>query len=129
MQIKKVTLGEIRLFEQIKDSEVRALVGISDVGNGWRPVCKGMYLGRACYSTEKEAIKNGEKIVAELKRQVEAAIPAVKKVEPCGACGDGCVGREECRVIEESPPIKEPVKKRGRNRNAKPVATAVVENA
>lgn len=127
MKTKKVTLGEIRLYEQIKDSEVRALVGISDVGNGWRPVCKGMYLGRACYSTEKEAIKQGEKIVAELKRQVEAAIPAVKKVEPCGACGDGCVGRDECRVKEENPPLKAPVKKRVRNRKTKPVAAAVVE--
>tara|TARA_R100000656_G_scaffold14096_1_gene14165 strand:- start:24 stop:311 length:288 start_codon:yes stop_codon:yes gene_type:complete len=71
MQIKKATLGEINLYAKIKDGEVRAIRGKSDKGDGWRPVCRGRYLGSACLTTESAAITNGKIFIAELKKRVE----------------------------------------------------------
>lgn len=84
MQIKKATLGEIKLYEQIKGYEVRSIVGNTGKGYGWRPVCRGRYLGSACLSTESAAITNGKIFIAELKKRVEGvqAKPINKPAAP-----------------------------------------------
>ena len=79
MQIKKATLGEINLYAQIKDGDVRAIRGKSDKGDGWRPVCRGRYLGSACLTTESAAITNGKIFIAELKKRVESVKSVVVK--------------------------------------------------
>lgn len=71
MQTKPATRGEVNLYNHIKDGEVRAIRGNSDKGDGWRPVCRGRYLGGACLTTESAAITNGKIFIAELKKRVE----------------------------------------------------------
>jgi hypothetical protein len=106
MQTNKATQGEINLYKKIKSFEVRANIGNSSAGYGWRPVCGGHYLGRECHPSEKTAITKGKIFVEDLKRRVDGS--------GCGACGDGCIDRKQCRVLEESPPIKAIPKKRAR---------------
>lgn len=106
MQTKKATQGDINLYQKIKCFDVRATIGNSSAGYGWRPVCGGHYLGSECHHSEKAAITKGKIFVEDLKRRVESA--------GCGACGDGCVDRTQCRVVEENPPIKPTPKKRTR---------------
>lgn len=67
----KPTKGEVNLYNQIKGGTVRALLGKSSAGDGWRPVCAGVYLGNECKPTEKAAIAYGEKFIAQLKAKVE----------------------------------------------------------
>lgn len=67
----KPTKGEVNLYNQIKGGTVRALLGKSSAGDGWRPVCAGVYLGNECKTTEKAAISYGEKYFAQLKAKVE----------------------------------------------------------
>lgn len=111
MQNKQVTAGDLNLYQRIKGFEVRASIGNSNAGYGWRPVCGGHYLGRECLHSEKAAITQGKIFVAELKRRVESA--------GCGACNDGCVDRKQCRVVEESPPIAVIPKRRSPKGSAK----------
>jgi hypothetical protein len=63
--------GELAFYEKIKTGEVRAIRGKSDKGEGWRPVCRGYYLGSACVETEAQAISKGKIFVSELKNRVE----------------------------------------------------------
>lgn len=113
-----VSAGELAFYEKIKTGEVRALRGKSDKGEGWRPVCRGHYLGSACMPTEAQAISKGKIFMCELKARVEGVQQkSIKKDFGCGACNDGCAGRKQCRVVEESPPIK-PVKNRIRKSKA-----------
>lgn len=65
------TKGEVNLYNQIKGRTVRAVKGKSDVGEGWRPVCAGRYLGNQCSDSEKGAINYGIKLVEQLKQKIE----------------------------------------------------------
>lgn len=79
-QNTNASAGEKAFYEKIKTGEVRAIRGKSDKGEGWRPVCRGHYLGSACVSTESEAISKGKIFIGELKKRVEGVKPqAVKK--------------------------------------------------
>jgi hypothetical protein len=81
-------------------------------------VCRGRYLGGACLTTESAAITNGKIFIEELRKRVEGLQKTpIKKHFGCGACNDGCAGPKQCRVVEESPPIK-PVKNRIRKPKA-----------
>lgn len=71
--IPNVSAGEKAFYEKIKAGEVRAIRGKSDKGDGWRPVCRGLYLGSACVGTEGEAITKGKIFIGELKKRVESA--------------------------------------------------------
>jgi hypothetical protein len=73
MQNKTATQGEINLYKKIKCFDVRASIGNSSAGYGWRPICGGHYLGGVCHSTEKAAITHGKILVDDLKRRVDAA--------------------------------------------------------
>lgn len=75
----KASAGELAFYEKIKASEVRAIRGKSDKGEGWRPVCRGHYLGSACVGTESEAITKGKIFIGELKNRVEGVQPQVIK--------------------------------------------------
>lgn len=72
------TKGEVNLYNQIKGRTVRAVKGKSDVGEGWRPVCAGRYLGNQCSDTENAAINYGIKVVERLKAKVEQSSQPVK---------------------------------------------------
>jgi hypothetical protein len=75
----KASSGDVAFYEKIKTGAVRALLGKSDKGNGWRPVCRGHYLGSDCVSTEAEAIRRGKIFVAELRKRVEVVVPSKPK--------------------------------------------------
>ena len=79
MQIKQASVGERRFYESIKDAEVRAIRSNTDKGDGWRPVCRGRYLGSACVPTEQQAISEGKIFLSELKRRVEGEQEAPRK--------------------------------------------------
>lgn len=86
MQINQATRGEVKLFEHIRGHEVHAIRSYTHAGDGWRPVCRGRYLGVTCSRTEGEALKHGAQFVAQLQRRVdgvpaEPAKPPVKKRE------------------------------------------------
>lgn len=108
MQSNKVTSGELAFYEKIKNGEVRAILGKTDKGEGWRPVCKGRYLGAACVSTERQAIRHGKIFIAELKRRVDTANkPSINEMVCCDVCGDfsSCRDRGICRFVDENPPV------------------------
>lgn len=75
----KVSAGELAFYEKIKNAEVRAFRGKSDKGEGWRPVCRGHYLGSACMPTEAQAISKGKIFMCELKNRVEVVPKKVVK--------------------------------------------------
>ena len=109
----QATKGELNLYSKIHGRTVRALRGKSSAGDGWRPVCGGIYLGNQCSDTEKEAIANGVKFVEKLKRLIDT----VQKTESgCGACSDGCRDMPQCRVIADSPAMPSIKKRRNRNK-------------
>jgi hypothetical protein len=68
----KPTKGEVNLYNKLKGGTVRALLGKTSAGDGWRPVCAGIYLGNQCSTTEKAAITYGQKFVEQLKQKIEA---------------------------------------------------------
>lgn len=75
----KASAGEKAFYEKMKTGEVRAIRGKSDKGEGWRPVCRGHYLGSACVGTESEAITKGKIFIGELKKRVEGVQPSANK--------------------------------------------------
>lgn len=77
---EKVTAGDQKICDRLKGGRVTALLGNSAAGYGWRPVCKGLYLGNSCSTSEASAIKAGEKYLSELEGRVKALRPKVKKV-------------------------------------------------
>lgn len=79
IQKTNASAGEVAFYEKIKTGEVRAIRGKSDKGEGWRPVCRGHYLGSACVSTEGEAITKGKIFIGELKKRVEGVQPSATK--------------------------------------------------
>lgn len=68
---KTATTGEVSFYNQVQGKKITAINGNSSKGTGWRPVCGGKYLGEHVCPTEKEAIIEGKKFMAELKRRVE----------------------------------------------------------
>lgn len=118
MKNNTATIGDAKLYQKIKGFEVRATIGNSNAGYGWRPVCGGLYMGGECYSSERAAITQGKIIVDNLKRRVESGTAVIKRIEPCGACGDGCSDRLVCRLIDESPPVLAKPKKPSKRRKA-----------
>jgi len=81
-QKTNASAGEKAFYEKIKTGEVRAIRGNSDKGDGWRPVCRGHYLGSACVDTESEAITKGKIFIGELKKRVEGVQPSATKRQP-----------------------------------------------
>lgn len=83
---KAATTGEVSFYNEVQGKKITAINGNSGKGLGWRPVCGGKYLGEAVCTTESEAIIEGKKFMAELKRRVEQTErnrqAAVEKVEP-----------------------------------------------
>ncbi len=74
-----VSAGELAFYEKIKTGDLRAIRGNSEKGEGWRPVCRGHYLGSACVGTEAEAITKGKIFIGELKKRVEGVQPLATK--------------------------------------------------
>lgn len=72
MNNKPTTTGERAMYHAIKHGKVAAVNGITDKGTGWRPVCKGVYLGSETYTTEDKAINAGKRHLADLRARVEA---------------------------------------------------------
>lgn len=86
MKTSTATQGEIKLYEKIKGFQVRALLGNSSAGYGWRPVCGGHYLGDECVHSEKYAITLGKIFVDQLKQRVDGVLLApVKKPSKKGS--------------------------------------------
>lgn len=84
---KAATTGEVSFYNEVQGKKITAINGNSGKGLGWRPVCGGKYLGEAVCTTESEAIIEGKKFMAELKRRVEQTernrqAALVEKVEP-----------------------------------------------
>jgi hypothetical protein len=75
MQNSKTTQGYSILLHKLNGCEVRATLGSSSAGYGWRPVCRGIYLGNECKPSEADALTYGKKWLAEL-RQKAASVPA-----------------------------------------------------
>ena len=73
MKNNAATIGDAKLYQKIKGFEVRATIGNSNAGYGWRPVCGGLYIGNECYPSERAAITQGKIIVDSLKRRVDSA--------------------------------------------------------
>jgi hypothetical protein len=80
MQISKISRGDSALYEKLKGAEVRATQGNSSVGYGWRPVCRGVYLGNECKPSEAAALIYGKKWLAELGQKV-ARLQAPKRLK------------------------------------------------
>lgn len=73
-QIKKpATTGECAMFRAMQGGKISAIQGNSSRGNGWRPVCRGNYLGKDIFDSEQTAIVGGKRFMADLKTRVEAA--------------------------------------------------------
>lgn len=73
MKNKTATTGERAMFYAIKNCRVSAVYGNTDKGTGWRPVCKGVYLGDSTYLTEASAITAGNRHLKIMGERVRAA--------------------------------------------------------
>ncbi len=79
---KKASAGDVALYERLKNGNVTAVNGDSNAGKGWRPTCKGAYLGREVYTTEKLAITAGTEFLLQLEARVSSMQKAVRpKIE------------------------------------------------
>ncbi len=79
---QKASAGDVALYKQLKNGTVTAVNGNSNAGKGWRPTCKGAYLGREVYSTEKAAVIAGREFLVQLEARVKSMQRAIRpKIE------------------------------------------------
>lgn len=77
----KATAGEKALHSKLQDQKITTNFGTSSAGTGWRPVCKGRYVGDQCFKRESEAQKYGARTLEALKNRVESSTPKRRSVK------------------------------------------------
>lgn len=75
---QKASAGDAALYQRLKNGHVTAVNGNSNAGKGWRPTCKGTYLGGEVYSTEKLAITAGKEFLIKLEARVKSIQKSVR---------------------------------------------------
>ena len=81
MNNNTATIGDAKLYQRIKGFEVRATLGNSSAGYGWRPVCGGVFIGNECFASEKAAVTKGKIYVNDLRRRVDSFAHVPQQVQ------------------------------------------------
>ena len=74
----KVTNGDQKLLNRLQGGTISAVHGNSSAGQGWRPVCKGVYLGNECKSSEQAAINAGKQFLNDLEQRIKGQQKSLK---------------------------------------------------
>jgi hypothetical protein len=64
------TNGEVSFYNEIRGKKITAVVGHSNRGKGWRPVCGGKFLGEEVFENEGAAISGGKRFISDLTQRV-----------------------------------------------------------
>jgi len=78
MITKRLTADEIELYEIIKGGRVTAVYSSRASGSGWRPVCRGRFLGQARYGKDSIAVHMGKQFMFDLQTRANQAFAVVK---------------------------------------------------
>jgi hypothetical protein len=67
---RTATTGEVSFYNEIRGKKITAVVGHSNRGKGWRPVCGGKFLGEEVFENEGAAISGGKRFISDLTQRV-----------------------------------------------------------